>query len=140
MLDALAGLSMALVMFEAPHRIRDTLADLAERFGDRRLLLARELTKMHEQVLRGTAAEIASVLDDAPRGEVTLVIEGAPKTPASGATPAGAARQVPDGHPPELLLKQLLDKGLSRRDAARVLEIVCAMPARAAYRMAVGRE
>jgi 16S rRNA (cytidine1402-2'-O)-methyltransferase len=140
MLDALAGLSMALVVFEAPHRIRETLADLAERLGSRRALLVRELTKVHEQVLRGTAAEIGAALGEAPRGEVTLVIEGTRGGAATGVTEDAAGRQGADRQPPELLLKRLVAGGLSRRDVARVLELVYAMPSRTAYKMAIGEE
>jgi 16S rRNA (cytidine1402-2'-O)-methyltransferase len=65
------------VAFESPFRIRKSLALIAEVLPDRELTLARELTKLHEQVLRGTAAEIAAALGDKVRGEITLVISGA---------------------------------------------------------------
>jgi 16S rRNA (cytidine1402-2'-O)-methyltransferase len=137
LLEGLTGLPMAPVLFETPHRLREALADLAEAFGDRRMLLARELTKVHEQVLRGTAAEILAALDDVPRGEVTLVVEGA--QPSRGAR-GSAGEQGVDRPPPELLLKALLAKGLTRRDAGRVLEVVYGMPSRDAYKLAAGDE
>jgi 16S rRNA (cytidine1402-2'-O)-methyltransferase len=66
-----------LVAFESPHRIDACLADLAEVWGDRPVALARELTKMHEQVLRGTAAEVRAALAPAQRrGEIVLVLGG----------------------------------------------------------------
>ncbi|MDR7554430.1 MAG: 16S rRNA (cytidine(1402)-2'-O)-methyltransferase [Armatimonadota bacterium] len=77
-LAALASLPMALVIFEAPHRVHATLRDLAAVLGARRLLLARELTKVHEEVLRGTAEELLARLPARVRGEITLVVAGAP--------------------------------------------------------------
>jgi 16S rRNA (cytidine1402-2'-O)-methyltransferase len=67
------------VAFESPHRIRRSLAVISEQLVDRPLMVARELTKVHEQVLRGTAAEALAALAEVPRGEITLVIAGSPK-------------------------------------------------------------
>jgi len=64
------------VAFESPHRIHKSLALIGEALTDRQVTLARELTKLHEQVIRGTAAEIAGALDDKVRGEITLVVSG----------------------------------------------------------------
>jgi 16S rRNA (cytidine1402-2'-O)-methyltransferase len=65
------------VAFESPYRVRKSLALVAEVLQERHLTVGRELTKLHEQVLRGTASEILAVLSDPPRGEFTLVISGA---------------------------------------------------------------
>ena len=65
------------VAFESPYRVRKSLALVAEVLPERHLTVARELTKLHEQVLRGTAAEVLAALGDPPRGEFTLVISGA---------------------------------------------------------------
>ena len=65
-----------LVAFESPYRARKSLALIAEVLPDRQITLARELTKLHEQVLRGTAAEVAAALGENVRGEITLVISG----------------------------------------------------------------
>jgi 16S rRNA (cytidine1402-2'-O)-methyltransferase len=67
-----------LVAFESPHRVRRSLAAIAEVLPERRLVAARELTKLHEEVLRGTAAEVLAALREQPRGEFTLVISGVP--------------------------------------------------------------
>lgn len=64
------------VAFDSPYRVRKSLALVAEVLPERHLTVARELTKLHEQVLRGTAAEVLAVLGDPPRGEFTLVISG----------------------------------------------------------------
>ena len=64
------------VAFDSPYRIRKSLAIIAEVMPERHLTLARELTKLHEQLLRGTASEVLAALADPPRGEITLVISG----------------------------------------------------------------
>ncbi|MDH6226530.1 16S rRNA (cytidine1402-2'-O)-methyltransferase [Streptomyces sp. MJP52] len=73
-----------LVYFEAPHRLDDTLAAMAEVFGgDRRAAVCRELTKTYEEVRRGPLAELAAWAREGVRGEITVVVEGAPE-PAPG--------------------------------------------------------
>ncbi|WP_373307217.1 16S rRNA (cytidine(1402)-2'-O)-methyltransferase [Micromonospora lutea] len=83
-LRALADEERTLVLFEAPHRIAAALADLADAFGaDRPAAVCRELTKTYEEVLRRPLGELARwAADGDPRGEITLVVAGAPATPA----------------------------------------------------------
>ncbi len=78
-LDALKGERRTMLLHEAPHKLKATLADLSDTFGgDRRIALCRELTKLNEEVLRTTLAEaIAYYEENAPRGEYVLVLEGA---------------------------------------------------------------
>ncbi len=77
LLASLAGSPFAVVAYEAPHRLLDTLTDVARFFGDRPTAAACELTKLFEQVQRGTAAELlAHFRTELPRGEFTLVIAG----------------------------------------------------------------
>jgi 16S rRNA (cytidine1402-2'-O)-methyltransferase len=80
-LARLAGETRTLVFFEAPHRIAETLADMANEFGgERRAVVAREMTKAHETIYRGTLSELVSLSgSDAnfQRGEITLVVGGA---------------------------------------------------------------
>ena len=67
------------MLFEAPHRLSECLVDMAEVLGrERRAVVCRELTKTHEQIARGTLAELAEQFSGEVRGEVTLVVEGAP--------------------------------------------------------------
>ncbi len=75
-LESLAGQTVTLVLYESPHRVLETLQAIGEVLGERRLVLARELTKLHEEFLRGTAAEIHEQLAarEAIKGEITLVI------------------------------------------------------------------
>ncbi len=78
-LDRVAASEAAVVLFESPHRIVATLDDLEPRLGEgRRIALCRELTKLHEETLRGSIAEVRATLSTPPRGEITLVIEGKP--------------------------------------------------------------
>jgi len=74
-----AALGETTVWYEAPHRIRETLADLAAVAPERRVFLVRELTKLHEQQLLGTAGDVAAALAEPVRGEIAFVVEGGPR-------------------------------------------------------------
>lgn len=77
-LTALSREARTLVFFESPQRLGDFLSDLAATFGaTRRVAVCRELTKLHEEVVRGTAAELAERFADGARGEICVVVEGA---------------------------------------------------------------
>jgi len=86
LLSRLSLEARTLVFFEAPHRLAATLADLAAAFGaERAAVVARELTKLHEQVYRGSLSELVALAQqdaDITRGECTLVVAGAPPQPA----------------------------------------------------------
>lgn len=75
-LEAYRGRRETLVLFESPHRIGALLRDATETLGERRACVARELTKVHEELARGTLAELAERFSEGARGEITLVIEG----------------------------------------------------------------
>lgn len=99
-----------LVFYESPHRIADTLADMAEVLGDRRVAIARELTKMYEEVLRGTLSEMATRIAEEPlRGEMVVVVAGAPPAELADATPEELARAA----------RKLMDTGVPRSEALR---------------------
>ncbi|WP_458244254.1 16S rRNA (cytidine(1402)-2'-O)-methyltransferase [Streptomyces sp. MAI_2237] len=84
-----------LVYFEAPHRLDDTLAAMAEAFGaDRRAAVCRELTKTYEEVRRGPLAELAEWAADGVRGEITVVVEGAPERGAQDLSAEELVRRV----------------------------------------------
>lgn len=77
--DALSRIEQstrAIVLFESPRRLNALLTELAERIGERSVAVCRELTKLHEEVVRGTAAELAARFAEAPKGEITLVVAG----------------------------------------------------------------
>ena len=86
-LRELAADERTTVAYEAPHRIRQSLEDVAGAMGGRMIVLGRELTKVHETILRGTAAELLEALGDEPRGEIVLAISGRdPAEPAVAGT------------------------------------------------------
>jgi 16S rRNA (cytidine1402-2'-O)-methyltransferase len=102
-LRELAAEPRTLVLFEAPHRVVDTLADLVATFGEKRpAALCRELTKTYEEIRRGPLAELADrAAADPPRGEITLVVGGAPAVaadrPADGDLRAAVAEREAAG-------------------------------------------
>ena len=109
LIDFAADLPFPIVIYESPNRIGDTLEELAEALGPRQAVVARELTKIHETLERGTLTELASRLKET-RGEVTLVIDGAPPVSEEGA----------DDEPIEEEITRLLAAGqLSLKDIAR---------------------
>ena len=110
-LQAIARLPHTLIFYEAPHRLRQTLAALLEGLGDRPVALCRELTKLHEEMQRTTlSAAVAEYADREPRGEYVLIVGGAGKDdPAAGMTVEDAAD----------LVRRLAEEGQSLSDAAR---------------------
>jgi 16S rRNA (cytidine1402-2'-O)-methyltransferase len=94
-LAALADEERTIVLYEAPHRLARTLADLAEAFGaDRPLAVARELTKLHEEIFRGTLDEAVRWAEKRPRGEIVLVMAGAPPPDPVAESDLEAALQI----------------------------------------------
>lgn len=93
-LDGLAGEERTMIFYEAPHKLRATLDDLAAIFGpDRPMAVCRELTKLHEEVLRLTVREAVShYAGQEPRGEFVLVVAGRPPQPRAGDGDAALAR------------------------------------------------
>ena len=126
-LAALAAEPRTTVLYEAPHRLAPTVADLAEAVGpDRRIAIARELTKRFEDVWRGTLGEaVERSASMEARGEHVLVLEGAPEAPAATGDDVDAA------------VRRHLDAGLSTRDAAAEAARTLGVPKRVAYQAAV---
>ncbi|MDO4174275.1 MAG: 16S rRNA (cytidine(1402)-2'-O)-methyltransferase [Eubacteriales bacterium] len=111
-LDVLKRETRTCILYEAPHRIRATMHDLAEQLGDRRVSISRELTKVHEECLRMTLPEAAAYYDmHEPRGEFVLVIEGAQDNPEQS-----AADQMERAI---ALTEELTAAGLTLRDAVK---------------------
>ena len=116
---ALAREERTMVFFESPNRLPAALADVVTALGpDRRVVVCRELTKLHEEVRRGSAAEVAAYFADGARGEICIVVEGA--APASSDLPTGIA-QVQALVAGGLRLKEAASEvaeqtGLSKRD------------------------
>src|SRR5262249_11548133 len=76
-LQALVGETRTLIFYEAPHRLIDSLRDIQEIFGEREIVIAREITKLHEEFLRGPITDVLEQLSRTePRGEITLLVHG----------------------------------------------------------------
>ena len=110
-LESLAGEQRTMIFYEAPHKLLTTLQDMAEVFGeDRSISLCRELTKLHEEVIRTTlGGAIEKYTENAPKGEFVLVVSGAPQVQKEAASAEDAAARV----------QQLVEQGLSRKDAIK---------------------
>jgi 16S rRNA (cytidine1402-2'-O)-methyltransferase len=103
-----------LIFYEAPHRILETLSDLESVWGpELRVVVARELTKLHEEFLRGTVTEVRASLAarDRVRGEITLLVEPPISQPGQTASTLGLGAQI----------EQLIQRGLSEKDALKQL-------------------
>lgn len=118
-----------LVFFEAPHRLKESLRDLLDLLGDRQVVLAREVTKLHEEFVRGSLGQVSATMERGePQGEITLVVKGSEGVAA----------------PPEDLLRteirRLRRKGLRVKEIAELLGERFSSSKREIYRLAVETE
>lgn len=133
-LAAIAHDAAATVLFEAPGRLRETLTDLSKVCGpERRAAVCRELTKLHEEVARGTLAELLGHFDEAPRGEIALVLEGRPRADAA----PEAADEDSDAIDIDTLLGARLAAGVPAKEVAKELATLLDIDKREAYRRVV---
>ena len=123
-LETVKDLPHALVFYEAPHKIKQTLTDLREALGaERETALCRELTKLHEEVIRGTLGELAHYYDDIePRGEYVIVVKGAERAQNEFTIEQAAE-----------LARQLADGGAKLSDACREAAKATGVPKRDIY-------
>ncbi|OIP75951.1 MAG: 16S rRNA (cytidine(1402)-2'-O)-methyltransferase [Oscillatoriales cyanobacterium CG2_30_44_21] len=128
-LDILRTEIRTMILYEAPHRLLRTLSDLAETLGqDRCIAIARELTKLHEEFWRGALSEaIAYFTTHPPKGEFTLVLEGAVPTAKPMWTEDVVIKE----------LQGLIDSGVSRSEASRQLAELADLPRRQVYQLAL---
>lgn len=117
-----------LIFYEAPHKLKSTLSDMAKVFGEnRRIALARELTKMHEEILRMTLSEAISYYEEnSPRGEYVLVIEGATET-------ASEEENWWDGLSVNEHIDKLIADGMDKKSAIKQCATDRNMPKRDVY-------
>jgi 16S rRNA (cytidine1402-2'-O)-methyltransferase len=128
MIASVARERRTIVAFESPHRLLESLADLREFLGDRRISVARELTKMHEEVWRGRIGEALSHFEEnPPRGEFTLVIEGAEEETWDEGRVRGE-------------LVKMLEEGIAKRDAVKIVAEISGWPKREVYKLAMEEE
>ncbi|PRQ04074.1 Ribosomal RNA small subunit methyltransferase I [Enhygromyxa salina] len=123
-LEQLVGEAGAVVIYEAGNRTPALLRDLSKRVGERRVLVARELSKLHQEFLRGTASELAERVTEPLRGEVTVVIEGRADESNEDDPSEQAARAV---------LDVMLDPALKPRARAKALAALTGLDARELY-------
>ena len=120
--EELAAWPHSVVAFESPRRLPASLRSLAVAQPERPVAVCRELTKRFEEVVRGTAAEVAARLRDPPKGEITLVLGGA-AAPAAAGDDAAAVTAV----------RELVTAGLSRRRASELVAGLTGLPRRRLY-------
>jgi 16S rRNA (cytidine1402-2'-O)-methyltransferase len=127
-LEMLATETRTLIFYEAPHRVRETLSDLAVALGPTRsITIARELTKLHEEFWRGSlAAAIAHYQTRDPQGEFTLIVAG-----------SELSHLVLSDATLKLELQALMNQGISRSEASRQLAQQTALPKRQIYQLAL---
>ncbi|PLX81642.1 MAG: 16S rRNA (cytidine(1402)-2'-O)-methyltransferase [Desulfuromonas sp.] len=126
-IEELKGERRTLVFYEAPHRLAVTLRDLASVFGsEREAAVARELTKLHEELARASLGELAErYAAEKPRGEIVLVVAGAPETPPA------------DESEVRSVLRELLAGGMKPRQAVKDVAKRYGLPGDEVYRMAL---
>lgn len=126
-LEQLANEPSTVIAYESPHRILETLSDMAEILGGRRVVLARELTKIHEEFLRGTAQTIREELErrSAVKGEMTLLIAG--------------SERIADIADPLAEVHRLEEEGLDRMEAIKTVAKQMGLPKRELYRLVTGQ-
>ncbi len=109
-LESLRSERRTMIFYEAPHKLPNTLKDLYENFGERRLTIARELTKLHEEIIRTTTSEAAKkYIEDPLKGEIVLILEGKKESQNSGISPGEAVAYA----------QKLIDGGMRPTDAAK---------------------
>ena len=131
-LDSLKKETRTMIFYEAPHKLVNTLEDMAEVFGaDRPISLCRELTKLHEEVVRTTLADaVAKYTENAPKGEFVLIIAGAQLE----------AEETPTEEDAAGYLKRLIENGLSRKDAIKQTAKDLGLPKNVVYDLALNIE
>ena len=121
-LEELSGEQRTMIFHEAPHKLRATLSDMAEILGDRPVALCREMTKLHEETVRTTLAEAATLYEGSePRGEYVLVVGGAERSASPAVTLAEGVAMVQRRRAEGIRMKDAVrqvadDTGLSRNE------------------------
>ena len=128
-LDSLKKEQRTMIFYEAPHKLLTTLTDLREVFGgDRPISLCRELTKLHEEVVRTTLAEaVTRYTETPPKGEFVLIVAGAPAEQQEAPSETDAAARV----------SQLMAEGVSRKDAVKQAAKELGLPKNVVYDIAL---
>jgi 16S rRNA (cytidine1402-2'-O)-methyltransferase len=129
-LEELIDVRTTLIFYESPHRLRQMLDDLLAILGDRKVVVARELTKLHEQFKRARLSDIASELsDEAVRGEYVIIVEG-----------ASAILKVPIGTIVEQVNALIQESGFTKKDAIKQVARLNGLPKGEVYQQVVDSE
>lgn len=127
-LESLLDERRTMIFYEAPHKLNNTLQDLYSAFGDRRLTIARELTKVHEEIIRTTLKEAATAYLETPlKGEIVLILEGKKADDAPAMTVEEAVGYA----------KELIEKGMRPTDAAKEAAAIAGLKKNDVYRKLV---
>jgi 16S rRNA (cytidine1402-2'-O)-methyltransferase len=114
-----------LVLLEAPHRLIDSLEDVLEVLGDRNIVVCREMTKLHEEIFRGSVSAAQEHFQE-PRGEFCIVVEGAGESPGRVSRPESTA--IP-------LLNELRERGARAKDAVALVAAASGLPKKRVYEL-----
>lgn len=128
-LERIKAYEGTLIFYEAPHRIGQVLSEMIEALGDRKAVICRELTKKYEQYMRGTLSDVKAALEEqGMRGEFVVLVEGATATQAEGT----------DGDVDYAsLVRELMDQGVDKKEAIRMVARRCGVPKRSVYQAAL---
>lgn len=128
-LESLRGEERTMIFYEAPHKLTATLGDMLRILGDRRLALAREMTKLHEEIVNTTLSQaLAHYEETPPKGEFVLILEG-----------CGKQEQTFAQSPAERL-EELISSGVPKKDAIRQVASERQLPKREVYALTLARE
>ncbi len=125
LLESLGQETRTMIFYESPHRLRDTLMIIRENWGNRQCCVARELTKLYEEYQRGTISQVLAVFEDKPpKGEITLIIEGN----------QGKEAKELSWEEAEASFRELVNKGMSKKEAVKEAARLSGIPKRELYR------
>lgn len=127
-LECIKGYEGTLIFYEAPHRIQTVLKELIDVLGNRQAVICRELTKRYEQYMRGSLCQVRDELaEQGARGEFVILVAGA----------AEAADEAAAGGDYAALVRELMDQGIDKKEAVRIVAKRCGVPKRSVYQAAL---
>ncbi|GAB6168529.1 16S rRNA (cytidine(1402)-2'-O)-methyltransferase [Clostridium carnis] len=129
-IDELEGVKDTLIFYEAPHRLLDTLTYLRDNLGDRKIAICRELTKLHEQIFRGTINDgINHFVENRPRGEFVLVIEGKSEAEIKAEKEALWSDLTIEEH-----IIKVIESGIDKKEAIKIVAKERGIPKKEVYK------